>query len=71
MHEAIMAQPKMVQNGRAMTISSGVRVSRWMCLRTVVDADHYIEPLRLQQSEDFQESTQASLEKRQPRYPGR
>jgi hypothetical protein len=65
-HEAIMAT-----QGVLVAVSSGIPVSRGMCLRTVVDADHDIEPLRLHQSEDFQESPQAFLEKRQPRYQGR
>jgi hypothetical protein len=62
------SSPTWFRSGLSVEISSGVRVNRSMCLRT---ADHYIESLRVHQSEVFPESPQAFPEKRQPRYQGR
>jgi enoyl-CoA hydratase/carnithine racemase len=54
-----------------LAVRSAVRVSRWAWLRTAAEADYYVQSLRLHQSEDFQESTQAFMEKREPQYKGR
>lgn len=54
-----------------LSVRSGVRVSRWPWTRMVAEADMYVQPLRLQLSQDFEESSRSFVEKREPVYRGR
>ena len=54
-----------------LAVRSGVRVSRWQWVRAVAEADYYVQPLRLHLSEDFEESSQAFVQKRKPVFHGR
>ena len=50
---------------------AGVRLSRRQWVQTSGDADMYIQPLKLQLSEDFAESSKSFVEKRAPEYHAR
>jgi len=50
---------------------AGVRLSRRQWVQPAADADMYIQTLKLHLTEDFKESSQAFVEKRQPQYKAR
>tara|TARA_B100000315_G_scaffold7158_1_gene7163 strand:+ start:575 stop:1354 length:780 start_codon:yes stop_codon:yes gene_type:complete len=50
---------------------AGVRLSRRQWVQPSADADMYIQPLKLQLSEDFKESSQSFVEKRPPAFSAR
>ena len=47
---------------------SGVRLTRRQWVQPLYDANMYIQPLRLHQTEDFQEASRSFVEKRAPEY---
>ena len=47
---------------------SGVRLSRNQWIIPAINADFYLQPLRLHDTEDFKEATQSFVEKRPPNY---
>ena len=53
-----------------LAVRAGVRVTRWPWIQSTAQADHYQAALHLHQTEDFQESARAFVEKRQPKYKG-
>ena len=54
-----------------LAVRSGVRVTRWPWVRRAAEADYFQAPLKLHLSEDFEESSNAFVEKREPKYKGR
>ncbi|MER3407365.1 MAG: enoyl-CoA hydratase [Nitrososphaera sp.] len=54
-----------------LAVRAGVRATRWPWLKAVLEADYYIQPLRLHMTEDFEESSRAFVEKRKPVYRGK
>ena len=50
---------------------AGVRLTRRQWVQPAADADMYIQTLKLHLTEDFKESSQSFVEKRQPEYKAR
>ena len=54
-----------------LAVRAGVRITRWAWVRLAAEAELYLQPLRLHLTEDFNESSRAFVEKREPVYRGR
>ena len=50
---------------------AGVRLTRRQWVEPLYDANMYVQPLRLHQTEDFQEASRSFVEKRAPEYKAR
>ena len=50
---------------------SGVRLSRNLWMQSAINADLYLQPLKLHDTDDFKEATQSFIEKREPNFKAR
>ncbi len=66
--EAAEELAKKILKAPPLAARSGVRLTRRQWVQPLYDANMYIQPLKLHQTEDFQEASRSFVEKRAPEY---